>query len=262
MDFEDPTDPITRGDAAPIEGATYADAWRRAQVNVGGPTTEEELRAKIEDGLASLQSANRLTANRVYRSGAPYIHPSVTTDPPPAEPAFDTPSGFAALLDGADASPKAAWAYDSERGWKRRRDDDPRSGEGGALDAEGRPYARRTADLSASAPTTKERRTEPRPVQPATGDEVTYTPDQRYAILAESQRREACGRLDVHPTPGGVVPKLPDYAESCTRIQRGLQHLDESLPNGQLQRTRYAYLLLRSGVDTLGAWLRDRGVQV
>jgi hypothetical protein len=55
---------------------------------------------------------------------------------------------------------------------------------------------------------------------------------------------------------------VPDWSESGMRIQLGMHHLDESLPNGQLARTTKAYLLARQGIEDLGSWLRLNGVDV
>jgi hypothetical protein len=75
----------------------------------------------------------------------------------------------------------------------------------------------------------------------------------------EHQRREAAGGFDV--TVGRPLDyTVFDYAEAGMAVETAATHLRESIPNGQLERTRQAYALLRQGTEDLGRWLRSRGV--
>lgn len=82
---------------------------------------------------------------------------------------------------------------------------------------------------------------------------------QRYAQQAEEARRDRAGVFSV--TIGDPADVM-DYAAAGIKIDIAKMHLDESIPSGQLARTRNAYLLMRAGVDELGVWLRSRGVEV
>lgn len=77
--------------------------------------------------------------------------------------------------------------------------------------------------------------------------------DDPYAAI-ESLRRERDMGFD--PTAQG----LPDYASAGLKIQVAMHHLDESIPNGQLERTRAGLRLLNEGTAELTAWLVGRGV--
>lgn len=75
----------------------------------------------------------------------------------------------------------------------------------------------------------------------------------------ERQRREVSGGFDV--TVGRQLEyRVLDYAEAGMAVEAAAAHLRESIPNGQLERTRQAYALLRQGTEDLGRWLRSRGV--
>lgn len=83
------------------------------------------------------------------------------------------------------------------------------------------------------------------------------------ALLAdlEALRREPSGGLDVTAAQP-LRFEVFDYAEPGLLIEAAATVLRESLPNGQLERTRLAYQMLRHGTEDLGRWLRSRGVAV
>lgn len=75
----------------------------------------------------------------------------------------------------------------------------------------------------------------------------------------ETLRRERTGGFPTAPKPPLQFQVL-DYAEAGMAVEAAAMALRESLPNGQLERTRVAYALLRQGTEDLGRWLRARGV--
>lgn len=66
-------------------------------------------------------------------------------------------------------------------------------------------------------------------------------------------RREA---TSVSTTP---VDGITDYGEAMALIESSVRILNESLPNGQMQRTRQAYLALKSSLCDLEVYLRAKG---
>lgn len=76
----------------------------------------------------------------------------------------------------------------------------------------------------------------------------------------EVNRREPGGTMSSVPLPGGN-PNF-DWAAAGSKIDFAMSHLDEGLPNGQEERCRHAFMLLRMGVEELGCWLRANGVHV
>lgn len=81
---------------------------------------------------------------------------------------------------------------------------------------------------------------------------------EMLADTAERFRREPttmnASPLNVH----GVL----DYATAAQMITTAMHHLDESIPNGQKERTEQSMTLLRLGATQLGAWLDAKGYQV
>lgn len=75
----------------------------------------------------------------------------------------------------------------------------------------------------------------------------------------EKFRRE---QSSLNAQPLSNHPLLPDYSTSGGLIDRGKQHLDESIPNGQKRRTECAYRMMLQGVCDLGVWLRAKGYDV
>lgn len=92
---------------------------------------------------------------------------------------------------------------------------------------------------------------------PLTGATLPQTQARLYTLL-----HEANGVLSTKPLDTPLHYEVRDYADAGLRIDIGASALNESLPNGQLQRTIVAYNLLREGVEDLGRWLRARGVGV
>ena len=103
--------------------------------------------------------------------------------------------------------------------------------------------------------------------------------------LAESHRREPCANpavdLTTRPTTiaeiqqfcdevGGEMSDeekrvlqsriLVDYAEAVTAITVAMSHLQEAIPNRQLNRIRAAFALLKMGSRALGMILESRNV--
>ena len=76
----------------------------------------------------------------------------------------------------------------------------------------------------------------------------------------EVNRREPGGTMSSGPLPEGN-PDF-DWGTAGTKIDFAVTHLDEALPNGQAERCRHAFMLLRMGVEELGCWLRANGVKV
>jgi len=75
--------------------------------------------------------------------------------------------------------------------------------------------------------------------------------------LAELNRRKGDGGFNRDPIPGG-----PEYATGGTMIDAAIMHLDESIPNGQFDRTYHAFQALRAGVQEMAAFLRAKGIPV
>ncbi len=73
----------------------------------------------------------------------------------------------------------------------------------------------------------------------------------------EASRRLGNGTLNVSWSPTSTI----DYASAGTKIDTAVHHLDEALPNGQLQRSVLAFKLLKLGVAELEAFFAERGVQ-
>ena len=79
------------------------------------------------------------------------------------------------------------------------------------------------------------------------------SPAQHSAAL-EALRRERFSTHITSETIAGI-----DYASAGLKIQVACDHLDESLPNRQVLRTRRAYAALVEGTAELGLWLRSNG---
>lgn len=73
---------------------------------------------------------------------------------------------------------------------------------------------------------------------------------------AEYYRREKNGGFDFIP----AMHPDQDYASAMTRIGRGVQHLEESLPNRQRQRTIHAFNDVQSGCFMMVAWMKRHGL--
>ena len=78
----------------------------------------------------------------------------------------------------------------------------------------------------------------------------TYQAAVSQLASAERNRRAGDGTL---PNPG--LPVNADYAACASLIERAMHHLDESLPNAQLERSLSAYLALEYGTRALGRWM-------
>ena len=70
----------------------------------------------------------------------------------------------------------------------------------------------------------------------------------------EPLRREAFSTTVTQHSVGSI-----DYASAGLKVDLACSHLEESLPNRQLERTSAAYKLLNEGVQELGVWLRANG---
>jgi hypothetical protein len=79
------------------------------------------------------------------------------------------------------------------------------------------------------------------------------------SAVAEQARRAPSGDLDVRPFKTEVTF---DWAAAGIKMDLAKHHLDEALPNGQLQRAQQAFLLMRQGVEELACFLRAKGVEV
>ena len=79
---------------------------------------------------------------------------------------------------------------------------------------------------------------------------------REHLNAAERVRRSKDGTLDV--TPQLHEPVGEDYAAATVLIGLGQQHLDEALPNGQMERVRHAYSALEYGVFALGKFIARR----
>ncbi len=53
-----------------------------------------------------------------------------------------------------------------------------------------------------------------------------------------------------------------DYAAAGLKIDRGVSHMDESVPNKQKLRTEAAFRAMNEGLVELGIWLRANGYEV
>ena len=73
----------------------------------------------------------------------------------------------------------------------------------------------------------------------------------------------AAERHRVSHEPHSVSPKhvdgIVDYALAGIWISTGMQHLDESLPNGQRLRSRAALKLILQGAVAMEVWMRAVG---
>lgn len=87
-----------------------------------------------------------------------------------------------------------------------------------------------------------------------------YTQDlagaREFLNVAERNRRSRDGTLPT--TPGPADDPNTDYAAATILIGLGLSHLDEGLPNGQLDRVRPAFGALQYGVRALEAFIAKR----
>lgn len=71
----------------------------------------------------------------------------------------------------------------------------------------------------------------------------------------EGARRGGDGTLNIHP---GADPDK-DYAAALNFMAMGLSHLEEGLPNGQMERVQLAYASMARGLMILGEFLKERG---
>lgn len=81
----------------------------------------------------------------------------------------------------------------------------------------------------------------------------------RMEAAEHARKHGRSGTFETGPVPAGVQF---DWASAGLKIERGVAHLSESLPNGQCRRTEEAFKLLRQGVEELGCFLRARGLDV
>lgn len=88
----------------------------------------------------------------------------------------------------------------------------------------------------------------------------SYHAAKNHLEWAEQCRRKEDGGFRV--TPLSSEHPDDDYAAVGVLISTAMQHLDESIPNGQIDRTAHAYRALEYGAERLGAWLRKRNVIV
>lgn len=63
----------------------------------------------------------------------------------------------------------------------------------------------------------------------------------------------------LNPRP---IPNIVDYAAAAQAITLALQATDESIPNGQRERTEAAVVLMEEGLKHLKTWLEVRGYSV
>lgn len=75
---------------------------------------------------------------------------------------------------------------------------------------------------------------------------------------AEDNRRVGAGEFQAGPMPGAAV--TADWSVAAGIIDRACHHLDESLPNGQRDRTSAALGALLLGAEMLYGACADRGV--
>lgn len=75
------------------------------------------------------------------------------------------------------------------------------------------------------------------------------------ATALENARRGGDGTLNIHP---GADPDK-DYAAALNFMAMGLSHLEEGLPNGQMERVQLAYASMARGLMILGEFLKERG---
>lgn len=89
---------------------------------------------------------------------------------------------------------------------------------------------------------------------------VSYLVTAARAMIdaAESLRRES--NLGFDPAARPAPSPDTDWAVAGLLIGRAMHHLDESLPNGQKERTMHALGALQIGVELLVAELASRGV--
>jgi hypothetical protein len=77
-------------------------------------------------------------------------------------------------------------------------------------------------------------------------------------VTAETHRREPSNpRLNTYP-----LAQVADYSGPAQTLSMALAHLDESVPNGQLLRTSYAYRAAQLALAEYGVWLRAKGYAV
>jgi hypothetical protein len=90
-------------------------------------------------------------------------------------------------------------------------------------------------------------------------NEVSEKTARERSSGAEDARRSPSGDLEVLPFKTGVTF---DWGAAGIKIDVAKHHLDESIPNGQMERTQNAFLLMRQGVEELACFLRAKGVKV
>ena len=86
-------------------------------------------------------------------------------------------------------------------------------------------------------------------------DAVTFGDAKAALFAAEQLRRTGDGTLNVVPP---TEDPNQDYSAPLTLIGLALHHLEESLPNGQLERTQHALSALNWGATQLSRWLAER----
>lgn len=77
---------------------------------------------------------------------------------------------------------------------------------------------------------------------------------------AEQHRREKPS-MDAWPLGPGKATVV-DYGSSGQAMENAMAHLRESIPNGQKQRTEFAFRALRVAVRQHEAWLIAKGFNV
>lgn len=88
---------------------------------------------------------------------------------------------------------------------------------------------------------------------PVSADEA-----RAYLDVAESNRRLGDGTLNLNAIGIETEDMEHDYAVSASLISLAMQHLDESIPNGQLVRSTCAFHALEFGTTQLRAWFERR----
>lgn len=76
-------------------------------------------------------------------------------------------------------------------------------------------------------------------------------------LTAEAERHRV--NHEPHSVSPKVVPGMVDYALAGIWLSTGTRHLDESLPNGQRERSRAALQLVKMGAAAMEAWMAAVG---
>lgn len=81
--------------------------------------------------------------------------------------------------------------------------------------------------------------------------------------LEDFRRERASMHNQVLKTPEDWPEDQPfDYAGPAMKIQSGMSHLDESLPNGQKVRSELAFQSMKQGLAELEVWMKAQGFNV